>query len=93
MTDLENHVISQLTQLIPNAEAFEVRANISDKSFSFEFFASIGGVKQQCFDMIDNGIIKEKDFDNTMKQLAKFIRNSPEYRSGEVNKFRFTSNS
>ena len=92
MTELEKHVISQLTQLVPNAESFEVRANISDKSFSVEFFAFVDGVKQQCFDMIDNGIIKEKDFDNAVKQLAKFIRTSPEYRPGEVNKFQFSSN-
>ena len=43
--------------------------------------------------MIDSGIIKEKDFDSTVKQLAKFIRSCPEYRPGEVNKFFFTSNS
>lgn len=93
MTDLEKYVISQLMELVPNAEKLEVRANISDKSFSVEFFAFIDGVKHQCYDMIDNGIIKEKDFDSTVKQLAKFIRSCSEYRPGEVNKFSFTSNS
>ena len=93
MTGLENYVISQLMKLVPNAEKLEVRANIGDKSFSVEFFAFIGGVKHQCYDMIDNGIIKEKDFDSTVKQLAKFIRSCPEYRLGEVNKFSFTSSS
>ena len=93
MTDLEKYVISQLMKLVPNAEKLEFRANISDKSFSVEFFAFIGGVKHQCYDMIDNGIIKEEDFDSTVKQLAKFIRSCPEYRPGEVNKFSFTSNS
>lgn len=89
MTDLENYVVGQLMQLVPNAEKLEVRANISDKSFSVEFFAFIGGVKRQCYDMIDNGMIKEKDFDSTVRQLAKFIRACPEYRPGEVNKFSF----
>lgn len=91
MLKLEKHIIDQLLQLVPNAEAFEVRANVSDKSFSIEFCALINGVKHQCFDMIDCGLIKETDFDNTVKQLAKFIRTCPEYRSGEVNKFSFTS--
>ena len=82
MTDLEKYVISQLMQLVPNAEKLEVRANISDKSFSVEFFAFIGGVKHQCNDMVDSGINKEKVFDSTVKQLAKFIRSCVEYRPG-----------
>ena len=60
MTDLEKYVISQLMQLVPNAEKLEVRANISDKSFSVEFFAFIGGVKHQCYDMIDSGNYQRK---------------------------------
>lgn len=92
MTELESYIILELQQLVPRAEAFEVRANISDKSFSVEFFSSINGMKYQCFDMIDNGSIKEKDFDTTMKQIAKFIRACSEYHPGEVNKFFFAAN-
>lgn len=86
MTELQSQVISKLTQLVPNAEAFEVRANVGDKGFSFEFFATIDGVKQQCYDMIDCGLINEKDFDNTAKQIAKCIRSSDEYCPGEIKK-------
>ena len=93
MTELEKYIINQLTQLVPNADAFEVRANIGDKSYSIEFFASLDGVKYQCYEMIDNGIFKEKDFDTIVKQIAEYIRNCPEYHPGEINKFSFVTNS
>lgn len=91
MTELETYIIDQLKQLVPNAEALEVRAIISDSSCSVEFFATIEKRKYQCFDMIDNGIIKEKDYDATVKQIAKHIRNSSEYCSGQINKFLITN--
>lgn len=91
MTELEKYIISQLKQLIPDADEFEVRANIGDKSYSMEFFASIDGEKRQCYDMIDKGIFKEKDFDITVKRIAEYIRNCPKYHPGEINKFFFTA--
>lgn len=89
MTELENYIIGQLKKIVPSAERLEVRANIGDKSCSIEFFATIGGAKHQCYDMIDNGEINEKDFDVVVKQLAKHIRTCSEYRPGEINKFSF----
>ena len=91
MTELEEKIIKQLKQLVPGAEQFEVRANIGDKSSSVEFFATIDGIKHQCYDMIDNGEMKEQDFDAMVKQLAKFIRTCSEYRPGEINKFSFAA--
>lgn len=92
MTELEKYIITQLTQLVPNADTFEVRANIGDKSYSVEFFVTIKGVKHQCYELIDNGIIEEKDFDTTVKQITKHIRTYPEYCPGEINKFSFVAN-
>ena len=89
MLELEKYIITNLEKLVPNAEGFEIRANISDKSYSLEFFAIIEGVRYQCYDMIDDGLVKEKDFDTAVKQIAKYIRTSPEYKSGEVNKISF----
>lgn len=89
MTELEKYIVDQLKQLVPNADIFEVRANIGDNSYSIEFFATIGNIKHQCFDMIDNGVIKEKDFDVTVEKLAQYIRNCSEFRLGEINKFSF----
>ena len=92
MTELEKYIIDQLTQLVPNADVLDVRVNVGDKSYSVEFFATVNGVKHQCYDMIDDGIIKEKDFDTIVKQIAERIRNCPEYRSGEINKISFSTN-
>lgn len=93
MNKLEKYVFNQLAQLVPNADAFEIRANIGDKSYSIEFFAFLDGVKYQCYDMIDNGMLKEKEFDTVVMQIAEYIRNCSEYRTGEINKISFmTSN-
>ena len=92
MTELEKYIINQLKQLVPDADIFEVRANIGNKSYSIELFATIDGVKHQCYDMIDKGLFKEKDFDSIVKQITKHIRNCPEYHPGEINKFSFVIN-
>ena len=92
MSELKKYIIDQLIQLVPNADTFEVRVNVSDKSFAIEFFAVVEGVKHQCYDMIDNGIIREKDFDIMVKQLAKYIRTCRVYCPEELNKFAFTEN-
>lgn len=92
MTELEKYIINQLKQLVPDADIFEVRANIGEKSYSIEFFATIDGVKYQCYDMIDKGIFKEKDFDTIIKKIVKHIRNCSEYHPGEINKFSFAIN-
>lgn len=91
MTELEQYIIGLLKPLVPNADKFEVRVNIGDKSISVEFFATIDGIKHQCYDMIDAGEIKEKDFEAMIKQLAKFIRTTSEYHPGEINKFSFVT--
>ena len=91
MTGSEKYIINQLKQLVPNADVFEVRANIGDKNCSIEFFATIQGIKHQCFDMIDNGMIKEKNFDVMAKQIAKHIRACPEFHPGKINKFSFVT--
>lgn len=92
MTELEKYIITQVKELVPDADVFEVRANIGDKSYSIEFFVCINGTKYQCYDMIDKGIFEEKDFDAVVKQIAEYIRNCPEYHPGEINKFKFATN-
>ena len=90
MTDFESYIAEQLSHLIPNCENIEVRANISESSYSFEFFATINGKRMQCFDMIDEGLIKEKDFDICAKAIAQYARSTAGFKTGEVNKYTFT---
>ena len=88
--DIEKIIIKQLLQLVPSSEILEIRANIGDKSCSVEFFATINGSRTQCYEMIDNGLINEKDFDKSVKEIARRVRLSSEYKAGEINKIRFT---
>lgn len=92
MTETENYIVEQIKKLAPEATAFDVRANVNDKSYSLEFFATIDGKKRQCYDMIDNGEIDEDDFDRTAKQIALYIRSSNEFQKGKLNKFYFSAN-
>lgn len=91
MNELENHIIDRLKQLVPNAKLFEVRTNVSDKAYSFEFFVTIDDERYQCYEMIDNDKLNEKDFDAATKEIVEYIRTTSEYKSGEVNKFKFTA--
>lgn len=89
MVKVEQYIVSQLKNLVPDADKFNVRINVSDSSCSMEFFAFIGGTKHQSYDLVDQGLFKEKDVDNITKQVAKQIRNCPNYKPGKVNKFKF----
>lgn len=60
MSELEKYVADTLAPLVPDYERLDVRANIGDNSYSVEFFVTIDGKKMQCYDMADNGMIKEK---------------------------------
>ena len=44
---------------------------------------------KQNFELIDEGVINEDSFDTFTKSIAEFIRHSPEFIKGEVNKFVF----
>lgn len=60
MSDLEKYVADTLAPLVPTYEKLDVRANVGDNTHSVEFFATINGKKMQCYDMADNGMIKER---------------------------------
>lgn len=91
MSRIEQYITEQIIRLVPNFDKLEVRANIGDNSSTVEFFVTVDGKKNQCFDMIDSGIIKEKEFDITVKAIAKYIRTLPEYKKGEINKVQFVT--
>lgn len=90
MTDYEKYISKQISTIIPNFEKIDFRANIGDSSYSVEFFATIKGRKMQCFDMVDDGLIKEKDFDTVSENIAKFIRNTSDYQKNTINKIKLT---
>ncbi len=90
MSELEKYVADTLALLVPAYEKLDVRANIGDKTHSVEFFATIDGKKMQCYDMADNGMIKEKDLDVAFKAIAEYVRNTADYIPGTINKIKFS---
>ena len=87
---IEKFIKNKLHQLVPNADSFDVRANIGDSSYSIEFFATIKGKKYQCYDLVDIGLIDEHKLDKTFKDIAIYIRKSSDYNKGKINKYTFT---
>lgn len=85
----EKYIKSKLTPLVPRANAFDVRVNVSDSSYSVEFFATINGKKYQCYDLVEIGLIDEKKLDDTFKNIANYIRTCSDYKDGKVNKYTF----
>jgi DNA-dependent RNA polymerase auxiliary subunit epsilon len=90
VSELEKYVVDTLAPLIPNYEKLDVRANVGDKTYSVEFFATINGKKMQCFDMVDNDMLQEKELDNAFKAIAEHIRSTTDYVPGTINKISFS---
>lgn len=88
-SDLETYVSGKISKLVPNFEKIEFKAQISDASYSIEFFATIDGKRMQNFEMIDNGMMNEEEFDEFSKDVAQYVRSSNDYNSGEVNEYSF----
>ena len=89
MNALKMMIAEQIKALVPEGELLNGRMNVGDKSYSIEFFVSIDGKRYQCYDLIDLGYVKEKDFDQMAKRVADCVRKSAEYRVGEGNRICF----
>ena len=44
-------------------------------------------MKMQCFEMIDNGMFTEKNFDVVSKDIANYVRKLPEFDVEGINKY------
>ncbi|MCL1996556.1 MAG: hypothetical protein FWG63_10150 [Defluviitaleaceae bacterium] len=76
--------------LVPTFDKMEFRASISDTSRSVEFFVWVNDEKLQCYELADTGKIDESQMEKMFDSFAEAIRKSDEYKSGEVNKIKFT---
>ena len=54
MNQIEKFTTEKLKHLCPRAEEIEVRAEIGKCSYYFVFWATMDGLKKQCYEMIDN---------------------------------------
>lgn len=87
MNELENYVSEQLKTLVSNYDVIELEAAVTSSSVSVEFFATVEGKRMQCFQMIDNGMFTEKDFNAVSKAIANYIRRQPTFNKDGINRY------
>ena len=87
MTELELFVAEQIKTLMPSYDTVELKATVSASSFSVEFFATVDGKKMQCFEMIDEGMFTEKNFNAASKAIANYFRNLSDFNTDGINKY------
>lgn len=87
MTELEIFVAEQIKALVPSYDTVELKATVSASSFSVEFFVTANGKKMQCFEMIDEGIFTEKNFNAASKAIANYFRGLPDFNADGINKY------
>lgn len=89
MPDLQDYAKEQIAKIVPEFNNLELRATVSDTSYSIEFFVSINGEKKQCYELADNGIIDEEELDEVFARIAEYIRKGDDYQKGNINKIDF----
>lgn len=87
MTELEVFVSEQIKKLVPNYDVIELEATVTSSSLSVEFFATVDGKKMQCFQMIDDGLFTEEDFNTVSKTVASYVRNLPDFNKEGINRY------
>ncbi|MEE1066489.1 MAG: hypothetical protein UH249_10205 [Acutalibacteraceae bacterium] len=87
MTELELFVAEQIKTLVPSYDTVELKATVSASSFSVEFFATVNGKKMQCFEMIDEGMFTEKNFNAASKAIVNYFRNLSDFNTDGINKY------
>lgn len=92
MNVIEQFVVERISRLIPGMTDVSFRASISEKTYSIEFFVSKDGVKSQCYDMVDNGMIDSAALKQCQTDIVDFVRKSEDFIHGKINKYRFTIN-
>lgn len=89
MPDLQDYAKEQIAKIVPEFNNLELRATVSDTSYSIEFFVSISGEKKQCYELADDGIIDEEELDEVFARIAEYIRKGDDYQKGNINKIDF----
>ena len=89
MPDLQDYAKEQIAEIVPEFDNLELRAAISDTSYSIEFFVSINGEKKQCYELADDGVIDEEELDEVFARIAEYIRKGSDYKKGSINKVTF----
>ena len=89
MTDLQNYAKEQIAKIVPEFDNLELRATVSDSSYSVEFFVMINGERKQCYELVDDGAVDEDELDEVLAQIAEYIRKGADYKKGSIHKAAF----
>lgn len=89
MNTIEQYVSDRIKQLVPEMTDVSFRASISEKTYSVEFFVTQNGVKRQCYDMVDDGLLDSSALKQCQIDIVDFIRKSDSFIPGKINKYRF----
>lgn len=89
MSDLQNYAKEQIAKIVPEFDDLELKATVSDTSYSIEFFVSINGEKKQCYELADDGVVDEEQLDEVLARIAEYIRKGSDYKKGNINKVSF----
>ena len=87
MNEMECFLAEQIKTLVPEYESVELKVKVNSTSYSVVFYATVDGERMQCFDMIDEGLFEEKDFDKVAKDIADYFRSLPDFNKEGLNKY------
>lgn len=87
MEKLKEFVSEQIKTIIPDYEKVELEASVTSSAFSVEFFATVDGRKMQCFQMIDEEMFTEKEFNKFSKAFVDYVRSLPEFDMEHINRY------
>ena len=93
MNDIEQFIFDRIKKLIPKMTDISFRASISEKTYSMEFFVTIDGIKHQCYDMVDDGLLDSDALKQCQLEIVDYIRKSDSFVKGIINKYNFTMSS
>lgn len=87
--EIKAKAISMVNNLLESKWTnLELKASVGETSYSIEFFVDIKGKRKQCYELVDNKIIDEKEMDKAFEKFSKFIRTLPDYVKGNSNKLK-----
>ena len=93
---IKSYIIKRIMQLVPfiindkNTSSINVKLLVSKSAYSLDFTATVNKIKYNAMKMVDDGMIKEKDFNACAEDIAKFVRKQTSYNPSKVNKYSFS---
>ena len=93
---IKSYIIKRIMQLVPfiindkNTSSINVKLLVSKSAYSLDFNTMVNKIKYNAMKMVDDGMIKEKDFNACAEDIAKFVRKQTSYNPSKVNKYSFS---